>query len=92
MKDYIEERAKSLACYIIENQATVRETAKKFALSKSSVHKDVTTRLEKINPYLAGEVKKVLEHNKEERHIRGGMATKRKYESMRNQELEIILS
>ncbi|MGM9552225.1 MAG: sporulation transcriptional regulator SpoIIID [Clostridia bacterium] len=83
MKDYIEERAKSLAYYIIENQSTVRETAKKFALSKSSVHKDVTYRLEKINPSLAREVKKVLEHNKEERHIRGGMATKKKYEMMK---------
>ena len=83
MKDYIEERARSLACYIIENKSTVRETAKKFALSKSSVHKDVTVRLEKISPALACEVKKVLEHNKEERHIRGGMATKKKYEMMK---------
>lgn len=84
MKDYIEERAKNLARYIIESKSTVRETAKKFSLSKSSVHKDVTVRLEKISPGLAGEVKKVLEHNKEERHIRGGLATKRKYEMMRN--------
>lgn len=84
MKDYIEERAKSLAYYIIENQSTVRETAKKFSLSKSSVHKDVTARLEKISPALAADVKKVLEHNKEERHIRGGLATKRKYEQMKN--------
>ena len=83
MKDYIEERAKSLAHYIIENKSTVRDAAKKFALSKSSVHKDVTYRLEKINPSLACEVKKVLEHNKEERHIRGGLATKRKYEMMK---------
>lgn len=85
MKDYIEERAKALAYYIIENESTVRETAKKFALSKSSVHKDVTTRLEKISPPLAAEVKKVLEHNKEERHIRGGLATKKKYEMMKKQ-------
>ncbi len=84
MKDYIEERAKNLAYYIIENESTVRETAKKFALSKSSVHKDVTVRLEKINPSLALEVKKVLDHNKEERHIRGGLATKRKYELLKN--------
>ena len=83
MKDYIEERARALAYYIIENKATVREAAKKFALSKSSVHKDVTGRLEKISPALYAETKKVLEHNKEERHIRGGMATKRKYEMMR---------
>ena len=83
MKDYITERAKMLASYIIENKSTVRETAKKFALSKSSVHKDVTTRLEKISPGLAMEVKKVLEHNKEERHIRGGLATKKKYEMLK---------
>jgi putative DeoR family transcriptional regulator (stage III sporulation protein D) len=85
MKDYIEERARELAHYIIDNKATVREAAKKFSLSKSSVHKDVTGRLEKISPALAAETKKVLEHNKEERHIRGGMATKRKYEMMRNE-------
>lgn len=83
MKEYIEERARMLACYIIENNATVRETAKRFGLSKSSVHKDVTARLDDISPALAGEVKKVLEHNKEERHIRGGLATKRKYEMMK---------
>lgn len=83
MKDYIEERARSLAHYIIENGATVRDAAKKFSMSKSSVHKDVTTRLLKMSPALAIEVKKVLEHNKEERHIRGGLATKKKYETMR---------
>lgn len=83
MKDYIEERARALACYIIENKTTVRDAAKKFAMSKSSVHKDVTYRLQRISPVLYEETKKVLEHNKEERHIRGGMATKRKYELMR---------
>lgn len=83
MKDYITERAKMLASYIIEKRATVRETAKKFGLSKSSVHKDVTARLEKISPALSCEVKKVLELNKEERHIRGGMATKKKYALMK---------
>ncbi|MBQ7876548.1 MAG: sporulation transcriptional regulator SpoIIID [Clostridia bacterium] len=83
MKDYIAERARMLAHYIIENEATVRETAKEFSLSKSSVHKDVTARLEKISPHLAFEVKKVLEHNKEERHIRGGLATKKKYEMLK---------
>ncbi len=88
MKDYIEERARALAHYIIDNKATVRDAAKKFALSKSSVHKDVTGRLEKISPVLAAETKKVLEHNKEERHIRGGMATKRKYELMREEKAE----
>lgn len=85
MKDYIAQRARMLAYYIIENKSTVRETAKKFSLSKSSVHKDVTSRLEKINPHLAEEVKKVLEHNKEERHIRGGMATKKKYEMLKTE-------
>lgn len=85
MKDYIEERARSLAYYIIENKATVRDAAKKFSMSKSSVHKDVTARLEKISPALSQEVKKVLEHNKEERHIRGGLATKKKYELLKEQ-------
>ena len=80
MKDYIEERAVELANYIIENNATVRGAAKVFSLSKSSVHKDVTERLGKINPSLAARAKLVLERNKAERHIRGGMATKHKYE------------
>ncbi len=80
MKDYIEERAVELANYIIENNATVRSAAKVFSLSKSSVHKDVTERLGKINPILAAKAKLVLEHNKAERHIRGGLATKHKYE------------
>lgn len=81
MKGYIEERALSLAAYIIENKATVRAAAKQFGISKSTVHKDVTERLMKINPVLAEDVKKVLEENKAERHIRGGQATKAKYES-----------
>lgn len=76
----IEERAKVLAVYIIETKSTVRQTAQKFNISKSTVHKDIAERLEKINPSLAREARKVLEHNKEERHIRGGMATKIKYE------------
>lgn len=77
----MEERVKALACYIIETGSTVRAAATKFNVSKSTVHKDIAERLEKINPTLAIEAKKVLEHNKEERHIRGGMATKMKYES-----------
>ena len=77
----IEERAKILAVYIIETGSTVRQTAKKFNISKSTVHKDIAERLEKINPSLAIEAKKVLEVNKAERHIRGGLATKIKYES-----------
>ena len=75
----IEERAKLLATYIIETKSTVRQTAQKFNISKSTVHKDIAERLEKVNPSLASEAKKVLLHNKEERHIRGGMATKKKY-------------
>ena len=79
LKDYIEERAMNIATYIIENNATVRQTAKKFGVSKSTVHKDVTDRLMQVNPGLAKEARKVLDVNKSERHIRGGMATKEKY-------------
>lgn len=75
----IEERAKLLASYIIETKSTVRQAAKKFNVSKSTVHKDISERLEKVNPSLARDAKRVLEINKAERHIRGGMATKRKY-------------
>ena len=79
MKDYIEERAISIANYIIESSATVRQTAKQFGISKSTVHKDITERMEQINPILAKEARKVLDVNKSERHIRGGMATREKY-------------
>lgn len=79
MRKYIEERAIEIANYIIENNATVRQTAKAFGISKSTVHKDVTDRLSAINPTLAKEARKVLDLNKAERHIRGGMATKEKY-------------
>ena len=79
MKDYIEERAVEIANYIIENGATVRQTAKQFRISKSTVHKDVTERLLQINPSLAREARKVLDMKKSERHIRGGMATREKY-------------
>ena len=65
--------------YIVESGATVRQTAKKFGVSKSTVHKDVTERLGKINPFLAARIRVVLDVNKAERHIRGGMATKEKY-------------
>ena len=82
MKDYIEERAIDIANYIIENNATVRQTAKAFGISKSTVHKDVTERLMQINPTLAKEARKVLDVNKQERHIRGGMATKEKYQHL----------
>lgn len=79
MKDYIEERAMNIANYIIEHNATVRQTAKQFGISKSTVHKDVAERLVLINPTLAAEARKVLDMNKSERHIRGGLATKEKY-------------
>lgn len=80
MKGYIEERAIELASYIIEKKTTVRAAAKKYGISKSTVHKDVTERLSQINPGLANEVRDVLEENKAERHIRGGQATKAKYQ------------
>ena len=75
----IEDRATLLAHYIIETKDTVRSTAKKFGVSKSTVHKDVSDRLLKINPILAKEVREILDENKAERHLRGGMATKLKY-------------
>ena len=83
MKDYIEKRAVKIAAYIIENNATVRQTAKKFGISKNTVHKDITDRVEKIDPELAYSVRKILEINKAERHIRGGLATREKYMHMR---------
>ena len=79
MKEYIEERAIAIANYIIESNATVRQTAKKFGISKSTVHKDVTERLLMINPALAARARQVLDINKSERHIRGGLATREKY-------------
>ena len=79
MKGNIEERACELALYIIENKATVRGAAQKFGISKSTVHKDLTERLRELNPVLAQEVKHVLDNNKAERHIRGGLATRKKY-------------
>ena len=75
----IEERACQLAQYIIDSKDTVRGAAKKFGISKSTVHKDVSERLLRINPVLAREVRIILDENKAERHIRGGMATKLKY-------------
>ena len=79
MKSYIEERAVEVANYIIQNNATVRQAAKKYGISKSTVHKDCTERLAQVNPTLAADVRKVLDVNKSERHIRGGLATKEKY-------------
>ena len=79
MKGNMEERACQLALYIIENKATVRAAARKFNISKSTVHKDITDRVAKIDAELARSVRQVLEVNKAERHIRGGMATREKY-------------
>ena len=79
MKGNMEERACELAAYILENKATVRATAKKFGISKSTVHKDIAERLPIYNKSLYNAVKEVLDVNKAERHLRGGAATKRKY-------------
>ena len=79
MKDHIEERAVAVANFIVSSNSTVRETAKRFGISKSTVHKDITDRVEKLDPDLARSVRKVLELNKAERHIRGGLATREKY-------------
>lgn len=79
MREDIEERATEIGRYIVENKATVRQTAAIFRVSKSTVHKDVTERLPTVNHALADEVRNVLDVNKAERHIRGGMATKEKY-------------
>ncbi len=83
MRCYIEERTIELANYIVKNKCTVREAAKKFGISKSTVHKDITERLTEINGRLAEEVKTILAENKQERHIRGGYATREKYRKQR---------
>jgi putative DeoR family transcriptional regulator (stage III sporulation protein D) len=79
LKDYIEERVLDVAKYIIESKSTIRKTAKVFGVSKSTIHKDMTERLLKINPEIAEETHLILELNKAERHIRGGDATRMKY-------------
>ena len=79
MKGIVEERAVELGAYIVENQTTVRDAAKKFGVSKSTVHTDVSRRLQKLNPALYHEVRSVLDVNKAQRHIRGGIATREKY-------------
>ena len=83
----IEERAVELAHYIIETKDTVRGAAKKYGISKSTVHKDVSERLKKINPGLAKEVREILEENKAERHKRGGLATKLKYSHLKEKKM-----
>ena len=80
----IEQRACDLAVFIIENKATVRTAAKHFGISKSTVHKDLTERLPKLKPSLFRQVRELLDINKAERHIRGGLATKRKYKGEEN--------
>ncbi len=82
MKGAVEERAIELGEYILENNATVRAAAKKFHISKSTVHKDVSERLRTVNPQLYGQVRSILEVNKAQRHIRGGLATRKKYKGM----------
>jgi len=82
MNDVIWKRAIDVGEYITGTRATVRETARVFGVSKSTIHKDVTDRLPKIKPQLAKMVREILEHNKAERHLRGGEATKRKYQKM----------
>ena len=79
-----EERCVILGNYIVQNNATVRSTAKQFGISRSTVRQDITTKLEKTNKRLYNEVKLVLEKNKRERHIRGGEATKQKYRALKN--------
>ena len=79
MHTNIEQRACDLAVYIIENKSTVRAAAAQFGISKSTVHKDITERLVKVNPALYHQVRELLDLNKAERHIRGGLATRRKY-------------
>ena len=79
MKDNLNKRACELAVYMIETGATVRAAARHFGISKSTVHKDLTQRLEECNPLLYAQVRKILDLNKQERHIRGGMATRKKY-------------
>ena len=79
MTDHIEERACQLAVYMIENRATVRAAAKKFGISKSTVHKDLSQRLPQYNKALYEQVKVILDTNKAQRHIRGGLATRKKY-------------
>lgn len=82
IRSSIEERACDLAAYIIENDCTVRAAAARFGISKSTVHKDLTERLPTVNKALYAEVRRLLERNKAERHIRGGLATRRKYKGI----------
>ena len=79
-----DERCVEFAVYMIEKKSTVRETSKRFGVSKSTVHKDVTVHLKEVNPTLYGQVRALLDLNKQERHIRGGLATRKKYAALKN--------
>ena len=81
MRDYIERRTLEMAKYIVNNNSTVRSTAKYFGVSKSTAHQDLSVRICRLNPVMASKVREILDKNKAERHIRGGMATKSKYEN-----------
>ena len=81
MKVHIEERTIQIAEYIIDKKATVRDAAKHFGISKSTVHKDITQRLARLNAELAKQIRAILDENKSERHIRGGIATRKKYKA-----------
>ena len=83
MRDELERRARELAVYLIERRTTIRDAAKHFSVSKSTVHKDLSERLREIDRSLYVQVKEILEQNKAERHLRGGDATKRKYQKQR---------
>ena len=85
MKSYYEERTMKFAKYIIEKKATIRDTAKRYGISKSTVHKDINIRLQDISPSVYQKVREVLDQNKAERHMRGGIATKNKYMNLRKQ-------
>ncbi|ACV64827.1 sporulation transcriptional regulator SpoIIID [Desulfofarcimen acetoxidans DSM 771] len=82
MQEYIQKRVLDICAYILDTQATVRQAANLFNVSKSTVHKDMTERLPSLNKELAKKVKQILEYNKSERHLRGGEATRRKYKDM----------
>lgn len=84
MRDYIRKRVVDISHYIVDTKSTVRKAAEEFGVSKSTVHKDMTERLPRINRELARKVKRVLEENKAERHIRGGEATRQKYRKPKN--------
>ena len=83
MTDSVEARAQTLGSYIAEERATVRQAARRFGISKSTVHKDVTERLKSGNPALYAQVREILDINKSERHLRGGMATREKYRKLK---------